>query len=142
MAKKRDFKKEYARRIRNATAKGKTLQQARGHVKREHVLRREREIEERGLSSAQAKTIANWYEDKYNPKVWDTNSRADPDDVVEFVRDNGYDAFKRWRATWDKARRLYLKELANGSYASRGAEYLMSLVAQAGVDNEKWLYYH
>lgn len=128
--------------MKNATAKGRTRQQARGHKAAEHVERKEREIEERGLTSQQEKTIARWYEADYNPRVWDTNARADADDVVEFVRSEGYDAFKQWRSTWDKARRLYLKELANETYENRGAEYLMSLVAQAGVSDEKWLYYH
>jgi hypothetical protein len=43
--KSRDYKAEYARRIAKGTAAGKTRQQARGHKPREHIIRRQREIE-------------------------------------------------------------------------------------------------
>lgn len=140
--KKRDFKAEYERRIRNATAKGRTRQQARGHVEAEHIARAEREIEERGITGAQEKTVTRWYEGHYNPRGYPDAARADLEDVLELVRTDGYSSFTQWRHVWDAARRTYLREQAEGMYASRGEGYLVQLTSQAGVAEVSWLYYH
>lgn len=47
---KRNYKAEYARRIRNAEAKGKSRQQARGHIAKEHVERSRRTQSKFGAS--------------------------------------------------------------------------------------------
>lgn len=142
--KPRDFKAEYARRIANATAKGKTRQTARGHVVKEHIRRKEREIERNeGVSNQQVKTIRGWYK-TFNPVG--RKEIPDVENVIDFAREQGYDQFKTYRKTWDAARRTYLREQSKGTYISRGLGYLEMLTDMAGVrgqdDDIKWLYYH
>lgn len=141
--KPRDFKAEYARRIANATSKGKTRQQARGHVAQEHVFRKQREIEENeGLTRDNVKRIRSWYS-TFNPGHKEI---PDVENVIDFAREEGYDKFKTYRKVWDQARRTYLREQSKGTYASRGLGYLEMLTDMAGVrgqeDDIKWLYYH
>lgn len=138
----RDYKAEYERRIKNAAKKGVSKQKARGHKKGEHRERKEREIEERGLSSQQEKTISGWYMRTYNPASYGDDVRADLEDILEMVRSEGYEAFTQWRKTWDAARRTYLQELEDGSYASRGEVYLEFLSVESGRSDVSWLYYH
>jgi hypothetical protein len=138
----RDYKKEYERRIKNAAKKGVSKQKARGHKKGEHKVRKEREIEERGISSQQEKTLVGWYERTYNPKGYPDAARADLDEVLEYARSSGYEAFKQWRDTWDAVRRTYIQEQLDGSYASRGEVYLQWMSAESGVSDVSWLYYH
>jgi hypothetical protein len=135
MARVRDYKAEYDRRIARAIAQGKTRQAARGHKPQEHILRREREIEEFRLTSAQIKSIRQWGR-RYN------NIERDIDDVIDFARTNGYKAFTQYRETWNAARRLYKKQMKNGTYMSKGIPYLQMLTEQAGVEEMPWLYYH
>ena len=49
----RDYKAEYARRIARGLAQGKTRQQARGHVVKEHIVRRQRSIVRYGVTPYQ-----------------------------------------------------------------------------------------
>ena len=141
--KPRDFKTEYARRIASATARGKTRQQARGHVAQEHVVRKQREIEENeGLTRDQVFRIRAWYEKNTNG----LKIVRDVEKVIDFAREEGYAQFKEYRKTWDAARRTYLREQSKGTYISRGLGYLEMLTDMAGVrgqdDDIKWLYYH
>lgn len=135
----RDYKAEYARRIARAMEKGKTRQQARGHVPQEHVRRKEREIERLGLTRAQLQRVEHWA----TRRLFEVrDSLATPAEVVEWVQANGFPAFTQYRVTWEKARRRYLRENQNGTYASRGMAYLNELTSTAGVDDISWLYYH
>lgn len=139
--KPRDFKAEYARRIKNAIAKGKTRQQARGHKPQEHIIRREREkAETGGLTRDQVKTIRRWHSDAFNPKLY--REVPTEDELVAWAQENGYERFKQYRKVWDAARRTYVKELADGSWESRGMGYLYQLTNNAKVDDYQWLYYH
>lgn len=139
----RDYAKEYARRIKNAAKKGVSKQQARGHKKAEHIARKDREIEERGLSSQQEKTIEGWYGRTYNPADYNEAARADLDEVIEFVRSNGYDAFTQWRNLWDEIRREYLRQVREGEYDKAvGIVSLEYMAAASGVSDVSWLYYH
>ncbi len=132
----------YRRRIENAEKKGRTRQSARGHKPREHVARKKREIEENQISSQQERTIVGWYARTYNPAGYPGDARADLDNVLEFTRENGYERFVQWRKIWDAARRTYLRELEDGSYASRGEPYLIWLAGEADQSELSWLYYH
>ena len=126
---------KYRQRIERAMARGKSRQEARGHRPGEHVERRQREEEEYGLTHSEMATIRAWC-GRYK------NETRDADDVIEFARENGYGAFKTYRAVWEAARRQYLRELLSGEYASRGEQYLEYLAGTAGVDDVSWLYYH
>lgn len=128
----------YRRRIERALAKGKTLQQARGHKAREHVYRQEREIEEYGVATSQRDSISRWYM-RYNSSG---KKELDLEDILDWVRENGYAAFQQFRETWNAARRTYVQELKAGTYASRGLPYLEMLAESAGTPEASWLYYH
>lgn len=129
----------YKRRIAKALEKGKTLQAARGHKPREHVERKAREIEQLGLTRDQLRRVDEWATRRLF-EIRDTLTT--PAEVVEWAQANGFDAFTQYRVTWEKARKLYLKENRNGTYASRGMAYLNDLTSTAGVDDISWLYYH
>lgn len=125
----------YRRRVRKALEKGKTLQQARGHVEREHVIRAEREREAHGITTAQMRSIRAWVS-RYK------NEDRDDEAVIDYAVENGYDWFVTYRDTWNAARRQYIRELNNGSYASRGITYLEMLASLSAAPEISWLYYH
>ena len=135
----------YARRIERALAKGKTLQQARGHRAQEHILRREREkIQFGGLTGDQIRQIRRWYGSTFNP----TNQRRQPsaEQLIDFARANSYAGFSAFRQRWTKLRNDYTRQQSRGTYASRGEQFLEDM----GEDMEddfhvpdiEWLYYH
>jgi hypothetical protein len=145
MARKpRDFKAEYARRIARGEAKGKTRQLARGHVVKEHIVRREHERQRNlGLTNEQLKSIVLWYEGKFDPLQY--KGFPGVERVVDFSREVGFERFRGYRKTWDRARRLYVKEQASGDYESRGEQYLHELhdlAALRPTEEMSWLYYH
>lgn len=135
MARSRDFKAEYAKRIARATAAGKTRQQARGHRPGEASERREREREEFGLSGSEVRSIRAWCE-RF------PNEGRDVEDVIEQARESGYAWFTNYRNVWNSARRTYLAENRAGTYASRGLGYLEMLAGMAEVEDIAWVYYH
>lgn len=135
MARVRDYKAEYAKRIARATTKGKTRQQARGHRAGEARERKEREREEFGLSSSEIRAIQAWC-GRYN------NESRDVDEVIERAASSGYQWFQNYRDVWNAARRTYLREQKAGTYASRGLGYLEMLTANAEAEDISWLYYH
>ena len=135
----RDFKAEYQRRIAKALAAGKTRQAARGHKVKEHIIRREREVAEAGVSASQLRSIRSFLA-RFNPIGF--KDIPDEETLVEFVQQNGYAAFQQYRKIWDAARRQYVREKTDGSYESRGLQYLHHLTGMALSPDEKWLYYH
>jgi hypothetical protein len=135
LAKARDYKAEYAKRLARGQAKGQTRQQARGHVEHEHVQRREREIEEFGLSSQQVRSIRDWCA-RYD------NKDRDAEDVIEQARDLGYGWFQNYRNVWNEARRNYLRQQRTGEWISGGEGFLFYLQNLADAPEPSWLYYH
>lgn len=130
---------KYRQRIERGLAKGKSRQEARGHRPGEAAERREREREEIGVASSDRKAIQNFLR-RFNPVGF--KALPTEEDLTDWVRENGYEQFQIYRVTWDAARRAYLREQANGTYASRGMGYLEGLTEAAGVEDVQWLYYH
>lgn len=134
----------YARRIARAEAKGRTRQQARGHKEKEHVARKEREIEEQGISGSQLKSIRSFLS-RFNPLGY--KNVPTEEDLVEFVQSRDWVSFGQYRTTWDAYRRRWLKAHAAKELDHNGSlgYSLEEITAQAGVMPEgdmPWLYYH
>lgn len=139
--KAKKYSPAYEKRLIRAARKGKTRQQARGHKRKEHILRKESEKKRfGGLTSEQIKTIIRWVNEKFNLHGY--REVPTPEQLVEWSRENGYDRFKLYRATWDAARRVYLRENKDGTYESRGMGYLYQLTGMAKAETYEWLYYH
>lgn len=160
MARTRDFKAEYQRRIERALAAGKTRQAARGHKPQEHKLRAERERAKGGLTSAQVRIIRAFHArfDAMGQKRTPTAS-----DMIAYARQHGYGAFIAYREHWNDLRRNYLRELKISKAAGRRylSTPLAAFAAQEGLPIKKtssgyyedfyesedtrdisWLYYH
>jgi hypothetical protein len=91
----RDYAAEYARRKASGIARGKSLQQARGHKQAEHIVRAEHERAKRGgLTKAEEQRIANFAA---------SQARAGKRRVgversfLRIAREQGYDAFREVR---------------------------------------------
>lgn len=142
--KRRDFKAEYVRRIKNAAKKGKTRQQARGHKPKEHIARREREKQElAGLTRDQVKSIRTWYDAKFNKRSYEGVPSVE--DVIDFARDRSFSEYSLYKKIWNKARDTYLTEKQNETYVRQNYGYLLHLVDLSKVRPEgedQWLYYH
>lgn len=130
---------KYAQRVASGIARGKSKQQARGKPVREHVERAKREVEAKGITDAQLKAIRSFLS-RFNPKEY--KDIPTEDDLVEFVQGEGYPRFQLYRTVWDAARKAYLRELSEGTYASRGMPYLWHLQGAAKAPDERWMYYH
>lgn len=135
------YEKRLINAIRKARKQGKkpTRQLARGHKAQEHVVRREREKERYGVTSSQLQTIRQFIL-RFNKSGY----KDIPDEamLVDFVRENGYERFTQYRKTWDAARKQYVSELADGTWESRGLQYLNHLTGMAKAPDNQWLYYH
>jgi hypothetical protein len=170
MAKPRDFKAEYKRRLASAVARGKSVQEARGHRAGESARRAIREREKSaaatggvGLSGAEERTIRTFVRRTLDPQRY---KGIDADDLVEFYGERGFEAFRNYRGVWWRARREYLqrakrdpglkggkgrkarREASGGGEGgsqddySDGWQYLDDISGQADIDDATWLYYH
>lgn len=139
MAGPRVLSPAYAKRIASALARGKTVQEARGHRPGEARARKVREREQHGISSYDEKSIRHWVNYSFNPHNW---KDIDADEVIEWAQQHGYEAYRLYRDTWWDARRTYLRELRAGEYETRQIGYLEAITATAGVEDLSWLYYH
>jgi len=145
--KPRDYKAEYARRVRNAP-KGSPLRQLkRGHKPGEARVRRERERKELGgLTGDQIRSIRRWHERFGEPRRTLEKGMPNVEDVIDFARENGYNRFSLYRKIWDAQRRVYVREKATGKYESLGESHLQLLADMAEIssrgDGIKWMYYH
>lgn len=139
------YEKRLISAVRRARKAGKkpTRQLARGHKPKEHIVRKERELKKHGgITSQQVKAIQSFIA-RFNANGY--KDIPTEEDLVEFVRERGYDAFVGYRKIWDAARRTYVAELADGTWESRGMCYLYDLTGRSKVHpqgNELWLYYH
>lgn len=141
--KAKNYSPAYEARLIRAVRSGKTSRQkARGHKKKEHVIRKERERASAGITSTELAGIRSFIS-RFN-----ANGHKDiPDEetLVDFVRNRGYKDFIEYRKTWDSARRKYVSELSAGTWESRGMQYLNHLTGMAGITpqgDNMWLYYH
>lgn len=129
----------YRKRIERGLLKGKTLQQSRGHKAQEHVERKEREIEQFGLTRSQLRAVKDWSERRQN-LIKDHDFEVQ--EVIDITIVNGFDWFLNYRKIWNAARHTYIVENRRGTYASRGMTYLEELTRQSEAPELSWLYYH
>jgi len=138
------YSPSYEKRLIRGVLQGKSRQAARGHKAKEHISRAEYQREQNeGLSNSEDRSIRNWYEKRFNPNGF--KDIPTDVDVLDFARQSGIAAFRRYQKTWNAARSTYLQELKKGTYASRGIGYLDYLTEQARVrpqGDREWLYYH
>jgi hypothetical protein len=137
------YEKRLIRNIRKARKEGKkpSRQLARGHKPKEHIERKEKEKQRLGgLTADQIRIIIHWHQTKFNPHGY--REVPTEEELVEWSRENGYARFKLYRATWDAARRVYIREQGEGTYESRGMGYLYRLTGMAKAETYQWLYYH
>lgn len=132
-------KEKYDRRVERALAKGKTRQQARGHKPKEHVERREREIEEGKITWSQNKAIDKFYA-RFNPK----GDKDSPtlDRLKEWAGEVGYNQFIKYRATWDGIRKQYLEAQGKGTWVEMDWEVFETMFPDLEIDDADWLFYH
>jgi len=138
------YSASYEQRLIRGVKQGKTRQEARGHKAQEYVIRKEREKQRNeGLTNSQIKSIATWYQTKFNPR----QLKEEPtlENVYEFARQEGFEKFKTYRSAWNAARKKYEQELSDGTWSSRGLGYLDLLYEMADLSPHgdiTWLYYH
>lgn len=135
MVAKRPLSPAYQRRIERALAKGKTLQQARGHKAREHVERKEKERAKNfGLTYDEERRIRDW---AIRRAFEIHDSHSDPQEFVEYFQAHGYEGFKQYRQVWDQTRRAYIRNEKQPLGLS-----LENLTGRAGIEDLSWMYYH
>ena len=148
----------YRRRIERAEAAGKSRQAARGHVSREHVSRKAREVAKTGTTSSQKAQI-----DKFARMQANRAESDDPDEAVRLLRlwtaEHGYARFKELRANVNarhkqKRERAWVERTGPGGVVrvhisvggNTGAmkdEYQdFDLPEMPGGDDFGWLFYH
>lgn len=126
----------YRKRIERAQAKGKTRQEARGHKPGEARERRERERADEGVAGSDRAAIRSFLA-RFNP--YGFKDIPDEETLTDWVRENGYEAFRSYRSEWDRIRRKYLAT----DHASQGSLAWLEGVADGlGVESVQWLYYH
>lgn len=129
----------YRRRIERAQAAGKSRQAARGHKLHEHVERKAKEIEKRGVSNAQLANIRNFANRQAK------RGDADPAHVFvrmkTYVKEHGYTQFIALRDTANSKHRQYLGEQRRKAYTSRGMESLEHEQAEFDAP-DFWFFYH
>lgn len=135
MARSRDYKAEYAKRLASARARGIDRQRARGHSPGEARRRAEREREEFGITGNEARSIRGWV-DRLG------NASLSSEDVIERAQERGYSWFQNYRDALNQARRDYRNQSKRGKYSTGGSGALEALADLADVDDISWVYYH
>lgn len=120
-------------------ARGKTRQEARGHRAGEARQRAERVRAEFGLSENEVRSIRTFV-NRRGRLIHDAT--ADPEEVIEYFRTRGYDAFKVYRDQFNLTLATYIRQQRAGTYVEGGIGYLELVTAQAGVEDLAWMYYH
>ena len=140
------YEQRLIRAVRKARKAGNkpTRQAARGHKKAEHVERKQKELARNKITSSQIEAVKAFLK-RFNSPLY--KGIPDESDLVDFIRNEGYEKFVQYRQTWDKYRREYLAAKADHSLPPSGSlgYNLESIVAEAGVrprGDMEWLYYH
>jgi hypothetical protein len=144
----------YQKRILKGLREGKTLQQARGHKAKEHVLRRERE-KAYGLTSYQ-KGMVKAFAERQAKRMTGADIEQVQADMLAWASRKGYDDFNRLKLAikeLEKRKRGRLKTkidkrtgiaTVTGDLSARSDNAaFMSEVAEAlEISDMGWLFYH
>lgn len=137
-APKRDYKAEYARRIKNATARGKSRQQARGHKPLEHV---ERRVKSESYAEKYSSEIGRFAElQTYRARIDDPAVTYAL--MLDYVQQHGIRAF---RAIIRATEQLNAQWIDEGMPTKPGLYDLTEMDAFARAQNAHdtyWLFYH
>lgn len=141
----------YRKRIAAQLAKGKTVQEARGHKSGEAKRRREREHREREtlgkLTSGERSTVRAFAKEQAERigEDYDDISQA----MLGFAQSHGMDAFKQLRATQRELKLKYKRRDPAFGQKGRKARYTMIDLAtlelmadNAGHAEPRWYFYH
>lgn len=129
----------YRKRLESGLLKGKTVQQARGHKRQEHIQRKLKSGQGPGIADKRERFIFQWFAMRdFEIADW----TGDPVDQTRIAVSRGWDWFKNYSKTWEALREQYLREMREGSYASKGMGFLDYLLASTGAPEYSWLYYH
>lgn len=149
--KARHLSAAYEKRLIRGVKQGKTRQESRGHRPGEAARRRafQREQNE-GLSTPEIKSIRKWYAtfSHYYKQSGEGGLKTDiPDveDIIDFARDEGMPKFREYRKVWDAQRKDFIRDVKNGTWASKGIAHLELITTLANVrprGDIEWLYYH
>lgn len=134
------------RAVRKARKSGKrpSRQAARGHKKQEHIIRKQKEIEKNKVSSSQIEAVRSFLR-RFNSPLY--KGVPDEADLVDFIRESGYERFVEYRKTWDKYRNEYKAAVKRHELPPSGSlgYSLNAITIEAGVrprGDMEWLYYH
>lgn len=140
---KAQLSEAYRRRVERAEAKGLTRQAARGHKAKEHIARKEREVNLGLLTSSQRQAVRKFAREQWARAERDGEDESEfLDQMMDWAVDGGYERFGRLRAKERALHRQYRSELKAKTYASRGLEWLIAETARHEAPDYTWLYYH
>lgn len=138
----------YRRRIESAIRRGKiaaegSRQAARGHVEREHIVRRERERQK-----AEALGVLTSAERAYvRRRARQAAARIDGEDeadviaaALEYATTHGYNRFRAVMARRDAMNREYRAN--RKGWQTRGFSMMELIAAEYEIPDARWLYYH
>lgn len=138
----------YAARVARAEAQGKTRQQARGHIEKEHIRRRQRERAKAdmlgGLTSSD-REFARRYGASIKLQL-KMGTREAGEAAVRKMQRMGADPFRAYARRMRAERASYERQRKAGSYASKGAGYMEAIMDEYGDGDEPeemmWYFYH
>jgi hypothetical protein len=138
----------YRRRVERAEAKGKSRQQARGHKRKEHAARKEREtaksVKLGSLTTGQKTKIKRFAISQAKKADGGASWSTYYSGMLHYTQTHGFKNFEKLVSKQRKLNEQYRGEQKRGRYATRGEEFLDTLIdkLEEPAAEVGWLYYH